>query len=117
MLLFSNGSHVLVRTLPSYSNSKYRKYFHYKRKENIKLRTNILHQLRRNYFPYLPRSQYKQEEIMHLIPHNLFHYTMLRHNMVLLPTLLTSPIFLLPCYLKNDNDDNDNDVPSFSKDK
>jgi hypothetical protein len=71
MLLFSSGSHILVTTLPSYSNSKYRKYFHYKRKEKSNQETNILHQLRSNYFPYLPRSQYKQEEIMHLIPHNL----------------------------------------------
>jgi hypothetical protein len=57
---------------------------------------------------------------MQLIPHNSFSINNIEYNIVLLPTLPTSPYFLLPCYVENDdnNNDNDNDSPfSFSKDK
>jgi hypothetical protein len=58
---------------------------------------------------------------MQLIPHNLqsFSINNTKYNIVL-PTLTTSPYFLLPCYLENDDNDNDNVNESsfyFSKDK
>jgi hypothetical protein len=76
--------------------------------------------LKRNYFPYLARNQYKQEEKMQLIAHNLqpFSISNTKYNTILLPILPSSPYFLLPDYLENDDNDNANDSPfSFSKDK
>jgi hypothetical protein len=68
MLLPFSSSYLPITTLSSYSNNKYKKYLHCKRKEEPNLKINILHQLKENYFPYLLRNQYKEEEIMHLIP-------------------------------------------------
>jgi hypothetical protein len=60
LLLPSSGNYLLATCLPSYSSTN--NTFIVKEKKNQTEKKNSPHQLRRNYFPYLPKGQYKQEK-------------------------------------------------------